>query len=64
MVGVIKCTCGASSSMNCVIYVYWNAESLILDGDAVGLWSKLDSYQGIGTATATVTVQSRPQKMF
>lgn len=37
---------------------------VVLEDGALGLWSKVDGYQGIVTTTVTVTVQPRPQTIL
>lgn len=57
----MKCTFGARSFMNVDIYMCRNAASLDPDDDDIGLWSTLDSHQGINVTAVTATVQHRPQ---
>lgn len=57
---------GARSSMNVwdlPVRVYMSAASLIFEGGALDLRSKVGSHKGIGATTMGVIVQPRPQNI-
>lgn len=46
------------------IYMFRSASSLVFDGGTLGLWCKVDGYQGSVTATVSVSVEPRPREML